>query len=682
MRRDRPPVNPPVTCPPVQEALGAAMDGDGPAPPEALEHAAACPACSAFHRGAWRLRELARFEVAPAVPDLAPAIMARVREEARQTNVRPLRVPGRRVVDVAGPRWPRVAADAGGRPRMRTGGAGRRAMAAALVAGLVVGFVLGSGALFPRRTPDRVALADEIPDRLVEAAESILHYRATFEVVELNWSEHAPRRTFTAHVAFLAPESLRVEVRDTTRYPSGAWPRNDLLLVTDGRTHRTAGPDPCPRAALPECPEAGPTVRAARNRPPFDPRAAMPTDLIVPMTVLAASDRVEVVGEERVAGRDAVSVQLAYQDAASLLEPLRFRGSWRPFYPRDRVVVALDRATWFPLAYRVFPEPGPARAEWAAREGLPAESPGGPVYSATTVSRSTTDRPPVRLFAGGPDGPARDLGYVEGSPSEAAIVPRNSVGMTPWRFGVLPRTAERPYETSVLAFARGLSWLTVTHVRGWDQEAVFGVGPYAEPVDLPGVGPTLYEPATSAEPRRLALHTEDGEVLVATNLPRRALLEVASSLPVRAEPAPAAWRVRAWAGGTIRVGAGVEEAIRTSAIALLVPGYLPPGYRPSGAAIFEGEAGRGATLVYRRAGAELDGVGLRLHQAAGQEMPPPTGGDEQAVPVRGVSGRWSPQAHTLEWVEDGIYRSLGGPSFDLPAILRVAASLRPAGGPQ
>ena len=44
----------------------------------------------------------------------------------------------------------------------------------------------------------------------------------------------------------------------------------------------------------------------------------------------------------------------------------------------------------------------------------------------------------------------------------------------------------------------------------------FGVGPFAQPVALPGGRPALYEPATSTSARRLALHTPGGELLVST----------------------------------------------------------------------------------------------------------------------------------------------------------------------
>jgi hypothetical protein len=173
----------------------------------------------------------------------------------------------------------------------------------------------------------------------------------------------------------------------------------------------------------------------------------------------------------------------------------------------------------------------------------------------------------------------------------------------------------------------------------------------------------------------MALHTPDGEILVSTNLPLEALRRVASSLPVRALPEPAAWRIRPWAGGHVEDGLSPGDAMAKAGSHALVPSWLPLGYRAAAAEVVRTPQVRGVTLVFRRPAAELDGVGLRLYQARGQSMPPP-GGEEHAVSVGGVTGRWSAQDHQVEWVSDGVYRSLTGPAFALSTLLRVADSLR------
>jgi hypothetical protein len=111
---------------------------------------------------------------------------------------------------------------------------------------------------------------------------------------------------------------------------------------------------------------------------------------------------------------------------------------------------------------------------------------------------------------------------------------------------------------------------------------------------------------------------------------------------------------------------------------LLMPSRLPPEYR-----IASIHVDRSAVTVhFRRPGAELDGGGIRLHQAEGVGLPPPLEAEVVAVAVRGVTGRYSPIRGELEWVEDGIYRSLGGSSLagsplDLEGLLSVARSLEP-----
>jgi hypothetical protein len=668
-----------VRCETAQRAVGEAMDDPAVSLATSVEHhTASCPICSRFEAGSWRLRELTRFEVAPPVPDMVPTIMATVQDEVadRLLGWAPMPKPAlpvrirRRTRAVL-----RVARGA------TAWGLRQRAALTALVIGLVVGLVVSTGVLAPVRRVDQAALATEIPHNLTAAATELAGYRATFDVTERDWNPKVPLRTFQVDLAYRAPERVRVQVKDTTRYPSLEWPRNDLSLVSDGTTWRMRGPDPCPAAALPACPQATPVDRSIVRRSPFDPGTPLPTDVILPLTVLAPLDRVSVLGTDHVAGRDAIDVQMAYQDATPLFDSVRFLGSWRPFFPQDVVVVALDLDTWFPLSYRVFPASGPDRAAWSDRMGLPDESPDTPVFEATTVSLSTS-LPPPSLFAAQRGPQAVDEHFVE-LPRPGALVgaacsasadpvqPCDRGGLAPYRFGHFPRTPGRPYDETVLAYARGLSWLTVTRVVGWDRLDPYGVGPFAERVDLPrGKGLGLYEPASADQPRRVSVHTEQGEFLLASNLPRERLLNVAASLPVTGLGLPKRWRVHEWAGGVVRMGVAKAD------FALLDPTYLPPGYRRAAAqTVTVGEV-TGVSVAYRRPGAELDGVGLLLYQAKGGEMPPPDSPDVEAVTVRKVQGRWSADDHLLEWVEGGVYRSVGGPSFDLATLLRVAEGLR------
>lgn len=654
-----------MRCDVAQRGLSAAMDGAASVSPQIDAHRRSCTVCARFEQGAWQMRGLVRFDNSiPPAPDLVPAVMESVQnyEADRMLGWIPEPHPVRRRVYR------------------------QRFVLAALASGLIIGIVLTSGGLISIGNEGSAARAEEIPRLLVRAAKDLQGYRATFDVSELHWTKAVPRRSFVATLAFSPPESFRVHVRDTTRYPSDEWPRNDLLLVTDGRRWQATGPDPCPAAALPVCSRPGPVTHTVTGRAAFDSRSSMPTDAIVPMTVLAASDRIEVIGPDHVNGLEAVAVDLTYQDAAPLFRYLQFLGSWRPFFPQDRVVLWLDRKTWFPLKYEVFPTTGPGRSAWASQLGLPAESPEGPVF--TAVARSfSLDVSPRASFQVPPGPDALDEGFHDSAfpkprgapypPGDAELMaPRTTEGLSPWRYGRFTRTDVRPYRQTMMAYAKGLSWVTVTRIVGWPQPGLFGVGPFAEPVRLARGTTGYYEPATDADPRRVALHSTDGEFLVASNLPRTSLIRIARSLEVKGLRAPEAWRIHRWPGGSVVDGLTLQQAAARVPFQILVPSYLPSGYRLAPAEAIRTHASAGITLVFRRPAAELDGFGLHLYQARGQSLPPPTGADQQTVTVGGHLGRWSPQDHLLEWMDGSIYLSLQGPEFDLGTLAHVAESLR------
>jgi hypothetical protein len=658
-----------MRCETARTAISQAMDDLRAVAPNITDHVSGCAECRDFLHGVRRIRELTRFEVASDVPDLVPAIMTRVQAEAAAMRGRRSR---RRAV-----RPPRLHAH-----RRRVDPRTRRVVGVGLAAGLVTGVILTGGGVVSVHQTDTAALADVIPARLNGAASTLEGYRATFDITELDWTRAVPQRTFVADLAFREPESFLVRVHDTTRYPSAAWPRNDLSLVSDGHTWQATGPNPCPRAELPACPQSQPVVRTVIDRMPFDASTAMPTDVIVPMTVLAASDRVDVVGPVTVDGREAIVVELTYQDATPLFGCLQFLGSWRPFYPTDRVLVALDQETWLPLRYQVYPAPTAERLAWAAAEGLPRESPTAPIFTSTIRSVST-QVPPTDTFTLPPVEGAVDEGFKDLPLSSVALVaqatliePKQTEGLPVVRIGTLARTAARPYQAVTFAYARGLSWLTITRVTSWGQQAPYGVGPLAEAVPLlGGSGVALYEPASANDPRRLALHTDQGEFLVASNLPRSDLVAVASSLPVKGLALPETWSNRTWYGGSVRAGLGVEDAIFQAGFDVLLPRVLPTGYGAAAALLVQSGDSKGITITYRRPAAEL-GDGLLLTESTGQSLPPPNGANQQVVSLRGTLARWSPDEGRLEWIENGLYCSLAGPGFGLADLVSIAASLR------
>src|SRR4029453_18836274 len=75
------------------------------------QHLETCAECRAFERGAYRLREAVRFEVAPAVPDLVDEVMTAVGAEAeeprsRRRVVRPQGAPRRSILPRLAPGGP------------------------------------------------------------------------------------------------------------------------------------------------------------------------------------------------------------------------------------------------------------------------------------------------------------------------------------------------------------------------------------------------------------------------------------------------------------------------------------------------------------------------------------------------------------------------------------------------
>jgi hypothetical protein len=651
----------PMKCEVAERELSARLDGevdqaDTRADATLSEHVATCARCREFEARIGRIHELARVQPAGPVPDLVPAIMAEVRRQRGRRGpviTMPLRRPGPAV--------------------------GR--YAAAFVAGAVAAALVLGGLPLLRRGPSP-ALASEIPRRVAEASRQVTEYRASFRIEERNFHPLVPVRRFTATVSFRAPESFRAEVRDESRYPDGQWPRNDLLLAGDGPRWLVQGPITCPREALPACPLEGREERAVRGREPFDHDTPLPTDVVVPVQTLAGTDRVRVVGEGTVLGRDVVVVELPYRDATPLFGYLNAAGSWRPFYPLDPVRVSLDAETWFPLAYEVWPGASSERRLWAVRNGLPNEAADAPVLR---VEAQTFDESIPEGWDSGTTvfGPARDQGFREvpfGSLTRTALaLPADRAGLRAYRAGTFA-SGGRPRDEILVSYARGLTWLKIRQTREWRSPELFGnVGPLTAPVRLPGGGGiAYYEPATFSLGRRISIHARGQDLYLESNLPRQDLLRVAGSLAVQGEPVPRRWLVRRWPGGVIRQQVSLEQA-SLEAPYLLLPRALPAGFRPWVAQVMRQGPRTAVSVYFRRPGTELDGVGIVLHQAPNTPLPPPMDPDVFAVRVRGTLGRYSPVRGELEWVEDGVYRSLGGSALDLAELLGVARSLEVPG---
>ncbi len=634
-----------------ERLLSARIDGErlSPRAETALEHhLASCATCAAFERGAYRLREAARFEVAPAVPDLVGDVMSAVRAEPRHARLRVVR-PAR----------------------------SRRALLPRLapaIAGLVVGAIAGSlvvGGPWQERPSDAALAAAEVTEGVASAAVDLDAYQATFAITERNLSTDVTHRELTMRVWFEAPERFRLDIVDETSYPIETTP-TDLRLVVDGSDWYAAGPAPCPTST---CPLRESLVH---NRLPFSTSAAIPTDLVLPLTTLADAGGVTVLGRGEVLGRSAVRVEVPFERAAPLFPFLELGlGDWRPFFPRDRVRIWLDERSWFPLRWDVFPATGTERDDWALRFGLPEEPSREAVFSVVAEEASMTPpRPgdfdiPSGVRARDEGARAIELADVREEAGFDPVAPATIGDLELYR-AVLP---EGGRGGTLLAYADGLSYVALGETRGWGAEVPFGpVGLQAEEVALAGGGVAYFEPSTADHGRRMSIHAIGTDLYLETNLPRADLLAAAAALPVEGLPMPEAWRVRELDGATVsRVS--LEQARAMVAFDVELPRDLPFGFGLASAELVDTGSGLGVTLFLRSTDADR-GIGtIRLHLEPATQLPPATSAMQEAVELGDGRGRFTLDRSQLEWVADGLYHSLDAPGLSLGQLAAIAASI-------
>jgi len=614
------------------------------------QHLATCAECRAFERGAYRLREAARFQVAPAVPDLVDQIMSAVGAESERPRsvlqvVRPARPPRRSIL-------PRLAP-----------------VAAALVVGALIGSLVVGG---PWQRPENGAAlaATEVTEGISAAAARLDAYQATFVIDERHLSPEVPERHLTMRVSFEAPERFRLDVIDRTDYPTAATPTN-LRLVVDGSTWYAAGPAPCPTAT---CPQRESVVR---NRLPFSTAAPIPTDLVLPISTLADADRLTVLGRGTMLGRPAVRVEVPFERAEPLFPFLSIGGDWRPFFPNDRVRIWLDERNWFPLRWDVYPATGDERDAWALRFGLPDEPSLRSVFSvrALQVSLDTPDAGEFAIPAtnSSQDQGARvvELADVRRATGFEPVAPSMVGGLDRYRV-VLPRD---DVGETLVAYADGLAFLNLGETRSWNGDAPFGpVGVQAEEISLTSGGVAYYEPASRDHGRRVAIHAAGTDLYLESNLPRSELLAAAAALPVRGLPMPDSWTHRR-VGAATAVRVSLENARASVPFPIELPTALPAGFGLASVELVDAGYGAGVTLYLRDQDADA-GIGtIRLHLEAASSLPPATSAAQSTVAVGGVRGRFTPDRSQLEWIDGGLYRSLDAPGLALEELLAIATSI-------
>ncbi|HVH54291.1 MAG TPA: zf-HC2 domain-containing protein, partial [Actinomycetota bacterium] len=216
-----------MDCDRARRAISERMDGERLSPrlTAAVEHhVAGCVGCAAFESAAWKLREAARFEVAPAVPDLVDSIMTAVEAETQEPPPVRLRL---------------LARDGALRPSLP-----RRIRLAPAAAALAVGLVAGSVAVGgPWQRPEGLSVdAAEVTRGVADAATTFSAYQARFAVTEYHFAPDVPIREFSMNVWFQAPERFRLDVVDHTQYPSTDVTPTDLELIVNGSSWYSVGP--------------------------------------------------------------------------------------------------------------------------------------------------------------------------------------------------------------------------------------------------------------------------------------------------------------------------------------------------------------------------------------------------------------------------------------------------------
>ncbi len=619
-----------LRCEQARIEISARLDGEIDAVTLTVldEHLATCADCRAYEERLRKVRRMVRLQASEEVPDLVAEIVERVRREttsSRRTWI----------------------------PQLRTGAIA--AVAAALI-------LLGATLPWRNDSPD-VARAAEIVRQVRFAARDLSTYHARFSLTERGWHRAVPVRQFRAEVWFDAPESFRLEVRDDTRYPAAAWPRNEVQLVANSHRWWIREPSVCPTAALPACGPRSAEERTVLDRQPFDGNSRLPTDIAIPLETLASADGIEARGSSTILGREAQNVVLPYLHAVPLIDSLQAGGSWRPFHPLDRVAVWLDSETWFPLRFTVSAGTSPDRELWAERMGIEREAPGTVLFQARSLWFDEPQSFPAATFKAPKGGALQEGNFTTISFSEpSAIRPKATVGLEPYRAGVTSQGQ------TILSYTGGMTFLKVVDADRTGLAAAYS-GP-GEVVRLGSVGEGLYQPATATSGRRIDMFTPSQHVVVESNLPRQDLVSVARSLTVRARiPEHVQTRGRV----TFQ---RLDDATSALPEFALTPGWMPDGYSRSAALLTSSPSGRTLTLHYQRAEASFEGAGIRIVQAPSLGQLPPSSEEFVNVRIGDAVGRWSFERSELEWIADGSYRAIEVAVGDLSTALHIARALR------
>jgi hypothetical protein len=657
-----------MRCEDAQLAVSTHADGeriDEPTPAALDGHLDTCASCRDFATAVRTLRSTLRLEPVDWAPDVATAVIARLRagdrvepQQRRADDDRPARHgdhPSRRT---------------GAEPTTATGrrlSRRRTAVAAAAVAAGLVGGATFVGLGDTTRSP----AAADVPERVLAAQHDINTLETTLAITEAAPGDRGPQRTFDAHLRYRAPETVALTVDETTPAVDPGDRAVGELVVDGDRWWQSTTRRCSPAAARVRCPADQVTwSRAVTGRPPFSDVTPVPLDLVSPVDSFALAAAPREAGNRTIAGRRAVGVTATVAQVDPLLDGLSAAVTLAPVHPTDPVELWLDADSLVPLALTVWAGTDADRAGWAAATAA-ADRPGDVVLHVEATKVAINESVPAPDLPGaastGGDGQAADVERAastvdagfraapDDDPVLAAVpVPGDlPSGLRAHRSGV--GASRGGPAVGVRAWSDGRAGLPVRAPSAWPGGRLFGgLDSGVVGADLGTAGHAY----VSGDGSTVALHTAGLDVVVGGSLPPADLRDVAASLGLVGKPVPTGW-----AESTT---SSLDEA------AARLPGLLTaratdgfarePAVRVDGDMVTEVRAGPGARS-------------FTLSQRAADVLPPPTSGDETDVAVRGTTGRYSTERGELEWIEKGRALSLRSATLGFAELVTVADDL-------
>jgi hypothetical protein len=622
----------PLRCAQARTLLSARLDG-AEVGAEVERHLVGCTPCAHFEATALELRRALRL---PSLDDGragddSPALTAAIMDAVATEDLLRVLIPP-----------PAPDRSRPGRPV----GLIRASLAGVAVFALcaAIGFatVRWRGGAMPAMAADRSSVVSD--------GQVLVHsMQAAVSLVEVG-ADGSPAHRADGSLTYIAPESVVLQLSDGTTTSE---------VGVNGEVAWRTGTDP----------------GAVRGREPFDPAGWSALEVVVPVDAFGR-DPGEVVAAE-LDGHRAWQISTTVAQVSELLDAFRTGFTWRPLDASDRARLWLDRTSGVPLRVEVSPADGPDRATWAARQGL-AEPPVGPTFvieladvvvNGPSDSGAGTGRGRGRDAVEVPAPPdltgARDLGFVDRlvAPAELPEPAWLPDGMAPYRAGER-RSQGASGPVVERTWTNGRSWLKITGTHRWTADRLFGdIGPLVRPIVVEGQ--RYYR---SEDGGAVAVHAADLDLVVTGSVSEHELLRVAGSLGVVALPAPDGWPEAA-SVSLDDLFAGTDQdrgALGTQSVLAPEPGAV---------------AGADGVALDRAGSIEVSVTGpgprgVRIIESPGAILAPVEDPDARAVPIRGLTGRFSPTLGELAWVERGHVIVMSTHTVAFEDVLALADALR------